>query len=82
LKPTFDNEDEVSDIAFNRTFVELKHNYGMDRLKGFDTFNRTFVELKLKVQGESSMESFTFNRTFVELKQTDVNFKFRLKPYF
>ncbi len=40
--------NDLSNIAFNRTIVELKPRWAVIISMVFQTFNRTIVELKLK----------------------------------
>ena len=69
LKHVIDDLADGRDVAFNRTFMELKH--GFNKYFGMvtaGTFNRTFMELKPVMKAMNGQDGFAFNRTFMELK--------------
>ena len=56
-------------ITFNRTIVELKHEYPISVSSIILAFNRTIVELKHDQSGDAPFSEEAFNRTIVELKR-------------
>ena len=55
-------------FTFNRTNVELKRIWKIERSGWADTFNRTNVDLKQKMDTPATFYQNSFNRTNVELK--------------
>ena len=63
----------LSQVGFNRTFMELKHLLGMNTWQYLTCFNRTFMELKQCIHDDFDDNLNCFNRTFMELKRVYVD---------